>query len=645
MPGVNNENLTIQSKLLESGEKQETGMQSIIHLPPRRYTVLDSIGIAFRCAPLAAFFYGFFDIAWAALTPVATLVAAHLIDAVVRTARNAGPIQDIYTQLLLLAGITAFGWLRSSMHNIADLRLVLALRARYRTALTEKRTRVEYRLLEQSQIGDLIQRVAANPEGGRFKATYYHLVDMAAFTIKVVGLLAILASAIWWAPLIVIAVVGFALATGVRGGKTIYRAEQEAAEHDRRVGYLGEVMLGRDAAAERTLFGSSSLVAGMWRQFFRTALRVRFRARIKWFLNAYAGNVTNLLIWMILMLLLLMPLQAGIVSIGLFIALTQAFTKFDIVWGFMDTVNGLAADAEFFKDLTAFLALEEEGGARLAAFTMDKKPRAVPAGISSTQTPSPALLELRNVCFRYPGTERLILDGLDLVLESGKHYALVGANGCGKTTVTRLITGLYPAESGSILLNGREIGEYGQLELHGLFTIIYQDFARYGISLHDNVFLGGDNPKDGSVADRNTAADQVFDKAGLGPLIDRLPMGADTPLGKYVPDGVDISGGEWQRVAMVRSLARPSALRILDEPTAALDPVAESKLYANFERLTEGATTLLITHRLGATKTADAIMVLDGGRIVESGSHAELMRGSGLYCKMYESQRYWYETD
>ena len=107
-------------------------MQSIIHLPPRRYTVLDSIGIAFRCASLVAFCYGFFDIAWVALTPMATLVAAQMIDAVVRTARNAGPVQDIYTQLPLLEGITAFGWLRSSMHNIADLFLVLAMRACYR---------------------------------------------------------------------------------------------------------------------------------------------------------------------------------------------------------------------------------------------------------------------------------------------------------------------------------------------------------------------------------------------------------------------------------------------------------------------------------------------------------------------------------
>lgn len=609
-------------------------MPSAIALSPRRYTLFDSIRIAFQCAPIAAFFYGFFDLAVAALTPVTTLVAARLIDAVVHTARDGAPVQTVYRLLVMLAGLTAFRWLSSSLHNFVDLRLVLALRARYRTALTEKRTRLAYYLIEQSDVWDLIQRVAANPEGGRLKATYYHLIDMAAFIIKVGGLLVILASAVWWAPLVVIAIAGFALVTGVRGGKALYQAERTVAVHDRHLDYLSTVILGREAAAERTLFGASAMVIGMWQQVFHTALGVRFRARLNWYLNAYAGNLTNLVIWVLIMVLLLPSLQSGAISVGLFIALTQAFTRFDIVWGFMETVNGLAADAEFFKDLTQFLALPEEGD------TLGTGPAKKTGGAVAVGSP-PALIELRDVRFRYPGTERLILDGLNLTLEAGKHYALVGANGCGKTTVTRLITGLYPIESGSIRVNGRPLEAYSYPELRALFAIVYQDFARYGVSLYDNVFLGYEGAS--APGADPAAARHVFAQAGLGPLVDTLPLGAATPLGKIAHDGVDISGGEWQRVAMARCLARPAALRILDEPTAALDPVAESDLYASFARLNEGATTLLITHRLGATKTADVILVLDGGRIVETGSHRALIQAGGLYARMYESQRYWYE--
>jgi len=628
-----------------------------IHLPARRTTVLDSLTIAFRCAPVATFFYGFLDLAWAALTPVTTLVAARLIDAVMETVRAQAPLQNVTHPLALLAGLTAFGWLRSALHNLADLRLVLALRARYRTALTEKRTRLEYALLEQPETWDLIRRVAANPEGGRLKETFYHLVDLAAFVLKVVGLLALLASAVWWAPLVVLAVGGLALVTGVRSGKALYQAERQVAEHDRRLDYLSDVLLGRDAAAERTLFGASRMVIGMLRTSFQAALGVRLSARWRWYVKAYAGNLTNQAIWVLLMLALLPSLQTGAVSIGLFIALTQAFTRFDIVWGFMDTVNGLAADAEFFKDLTTFLALPEEAPGTASPSTAapgmtgtTRGARVAPHASASTLPPAgPARIELRDVRFRYPGTgaalgpdlepggysERYILDGLSLTLEAGKRYALVGANGCGKTTVTRLLTGLYAAESGCILVNGRDLKDISAAELRGLISVVYQDFARYSLSLRDNVFLGQEAADDG----------QVFERAGLGPLIARLPQGVDTPLGKLAGDGMDISGGEWQRVAMARSLARPAALRILDEPTAALDPVAESELYASFESLTGDATTLLITHRLGATKTADVILVLDGGRIVESGSHAELIRAGGLYARMYESQRYWYETN
>ena len=535
--------------------------------------------------------------------------------------RDGTPLEEVYRYLALLAGLTAFGWLRSALHNFADLRLTLALRARYRTALTEKRTRLEYALLEQADTWDLIQRVAANPEGGRLKETYYHLVDLAAFVLKVGGLLTLLASAVWWAPLVVFAVGGFSLATGVRGGKALYQAERQVAEHDRRLEYLRGVLLGREAAAERTLFGSSDMVAEMWGKSFRTALGVRLSTRLRWYVNAYLGNLTNQAIWILLMLVLLPSLREGTVSIGLFIALTQTFTRFDIVWGFMGTVNGIAADAEFFKELTAFMALPEENH--------------MSAGTPSISPVAPARIELRDVRFRYPGTERYILDGLSLTLDAGKRYALVGANGCGKTTVTRLLTGLYPAESGCIWVNGRDLREFAAAELCSLISVVYQDFARYSISLRDNVFLGQEPAEDR----------QVFERAGLGPLLARLPRGADTPLGKIAGDGVDISGGEWQRVAMARSLARPSGLRILDEPTAALDPVTESELYASFERLTEGATTLLITHRLGATKSVDVILVLDQGRIAETGSHAELMRSGGLYARMYTSQRYWYEAD
>ncbi len=630
-------------------------MHAALDLRVRRYTILDGLTLSFRCAPVAAFFYGFFGLASAALIPVTTLAAGRFIDAGIRSYELGAAAPELYRWLAVLVALTAFQWLRRAMHNIADLRLVLGLRARYRTALTEKRTRLRYRHVEDPATWDLVRRVAANPEGGRLKASYFHLVDLASFIIKVTGLLAILASLVWWAPLPVVVVSALALILGIRGGARLYEAEREVAHLDRRCDYLSDVLLGREAAAERTLFGYSPLVVRMWSAAFGEAFTRRMRTRARWYLNAYAGNVTNLVVWVFIMIVLLPPLQTGLVTVGLFIALSQAFTRFDIVWGFMDTVNGLSADAEFFKDLTQLMALEEVPPAGSSPGPSAVSPgRAAPtAGSSRRPEPRFESVELVDVRFRYPGSEKWVLDGLCMRLDAGTHYALVGANGSGKTTLTRLLTGLYPPDAGAILVNGRDISEFSSDELRSFSSIVYQDFARYGVSVRDNIMIGmqahtdaASAPNDG-YAGASRADELVRDavaQVGLDALVAGLPRGLDTPLGRYVPDGIDISGGQWQRIAIARSLVRSAPLRILDEPAASLDPVAESDLYAKFDALTSGATTLLITHRLGAVKMADVIFVLDRGRVAEIGSHADLMRADGLYRRMYAGQRHWYEA-
>ncbi len=601
-------------------------MTESLRLSKRRYTLLDSVRICFRCAPVASLFYAFFDLASAALAPLKTLVVAAFIDAAIASFRQGAPTQGLYGALGLVAVITTFQWLKAALHNFADLKLVLALREKYRTALTDKRTRLAYRHVEDPNTYDLIQRVAENPEGGRLKASYFHLVDMASFVIKVGGLLVILTSAVWWGALAVLAVSSLSLATGVRGGAAQYRAEREVARSERRSSYLAGLLVGREPAAERTLFGFTPMVNRMWRRAFESALAVRIRTRLRWYVSAYSGSLVSISSWTFIMAILLAPLAAGSISVGLFIALTQAFTGLNIVWGFMDTVHGLAADAAFFGDLTAFLALDEE-----PAFTG--------IGDAPTRLLEPVTLELRNVWFRYPGTERWILRGVGCVFEPGRHYAVVGANGAGKTTLTRLITGLYEPSSGSVLLNGRDIRTYCHAERIAAFAVVYQDFARYSVSIRENILLGAG-------ASAASGSEQWFGllaETGLSETVERLAHGADTRLGKLTEDGVDLSGGEWQRVAMARALSRPAPIRILDEPTAALDPTAESAMYELFHRASVGTTTLLISHRLGATKIADSVVVLADGRIAEQGSHLELMRRNGFYAQMYRSQRSWYE--
>jgi ATP-binding cassette subfamily B protein len=244
-------------------------------------------------------------------------------------------------------------------------------------------------------------------------------------------------------------------------------------------------------------------------------------------------------------------------------------------------------------------------------------------------------LELKNVSFTYPGTDRKILDGLSLKIEAGEHIAFVGVNGAGKTTITKLLTGLYGEYEGEILVNGRELRTIPQPELKSLYSLVYQDFARYQISMRDNVAFGH--------KDREARFSEVSEALSLGETIDHLKEGADTPLGRLYENGQELSGGQWQRVAIARALANPAPMRILDEPTAALDPIAEADIYQRFKSLSRGVTTLFISHRLGSTKLADRICVLGEGRLIEMGSHDELARAGGLYAEMYEAQRSWYQ--
>ena len=247
------------------------------------------------------------------------------------------------------------------------------------------------------------------------------------------------------------------------------------------------------------------------------------------------------------------------------------------------------------------------------------------------------VIEFRNVSFRYPGTKELVLDHVSLKIEPSEKIAVVGKNGSGKTTLVKLLCRLYEPEEGEILWNGKNIREYDLREWQKIFAIVFQDYSLLSLTLGQNVAASEQYE-----AER---AKKVLQLAGFGERLNKLKKGLETVVyPEYEQDGVSFSGGEEQKIAIARAIYKGGQICILDEPTAALDPVSESRVYESFDEIVKGKTAVYISHRLSSCKFSDRIFVLDNGKIAESGTHEALLSQNGLYAQLWQAQAQYYKV-
>ncbi len=311
---------------------------------------------------------------------------------------------------------------------------------------------------------------------------------------------------------------------------------------------------------------------------------------------------------------------AGELSIGTLTFLTGAIQQASSnIQQIFSTLAGIGDQALFLTDLLAFFEMQP---------TIRSKPNALPA-----PRPIRRGVEFRNVSFSYPGNSRLILDQINFTLHPGERLALIGENGQGKTTIVKLITRLYDPTEGEILLDGIDLRDFNLEDLHREIGVIFQDFMRYEMTARENIAIGRieeiGNLELLKDAARKSMADQT---------IARLSLGYDQMLGRRFDQGVDLSGGEWQKVALARAYLRDAQLLILDEPTAALDARSEFEVFQRFAELTAGKMALFISHRFSTVRSADRILVLENGKITEEGTHDQLASLGGRYAEMFEMQ-------
>ncbi|MCD7927794.1 MAG: ABC transporter ATP-binding protein/permease [Oscillospiraceae bacterium] len=251
-------------------------------------------------------------------------------------------------------------------------------------------------------------------------------------------------------------------------------------------------------------------------------------------------------------------------------------------------------------------------------------------------TDRPYELRLDDASYRYPGAEADTISHFSLTIHPGKKLAIVGLNGAGKTTLVRLLCGFLDPSDGRVLLNGQDIRQYDRWDSYALFATVFQDFSVLEQSVRVNVAQRLDDIDEERVR-------RCIDQAGLTETVAQLPQGLDTKLGRLVyEDGVELSGGQTQRLMLARALYKDAPILDLDEPTAALDPIAENNIYLKYNEMTRGRTALFISHRLASTRFCDRILFLADGRLAEEGTHQSLLELGGGYAKLFEVQSRYY---
>ena len=597
----------------------------IITLSKKKYTALDALWLTFQVTPVCTALHLLFSITHAIMpTAAMALATANFVDTATDILKEGRPRSEIYIPLFLLLLVLGVITTIGSVVQLVSSRITLNLHRKLKPELVRINAALDFKHIENAGSWELISRVSRDPVKSVMDgvSAYMQFLQIA---VCVTSVMVLIITQVWWAAFIILAFSIPMFRLSVRAGKKNYQAGRDAERFNRRTEYLDEVLTGRENVDERTLFGYGDNVNKRWQAQYEAGRKLQLKVSAKMFLISKGSSMLLAFIALLVALMLINLVLSSQMSAGMFMGIVSAVFGMiqQLGWQLSMSLENISRLGEYMKDITAFVNLDIAEDALC-------KPDAAPMAFQT--------LEFRNVRFKYPSGTDYILNDLSFTLECGRHYAFVGKNGAGKTTITKLLTGLYTEYEGEILLNGKELRKYSAGMLKAFFSVVYQDFAKYYITLKDNIALG-----DISGSETESRVSDAVKQAGLDETIQELKDGMDTPLGKILEGGQDISGGQWQRLAIARSLISRAPVKMLDEPTAALDPISESRVYQEFENLMRGKTTVFISHRLGSTKLADEILVIDGGQIIERGTHDQLMAMHGQYAEMFEAQRGWYQ--
>ncbi|MFI2103223.1 ABC transporter ATP-binding protein [Isoptericola sp. NPDC019693] len=547
------------------------------------------------------------------------LVVSALLDVLLGLADGTAGIAGVTGPVLALAALTGLASVAGGLQ--ASARRVLGEHVARLMAedVQEVATSVPLEHFESPAFYDRLQRVRVNALSRPFQVTQ-GVFDLLGSSIATVGVGAALV-ALHPVLLPLLALGGLPLlVTGRREGRLEFAFKVAQTTNERERIYTNYVQSSRDEAKEIRAFQSAPWLQSRYRELYGTYLADLARHVRRRALTNGVGNLAAAVVLAGVLLVLAWLITRGEVTFSEAGAAVVAVRMLQgQIQGIFGGVQQIFESGLFLDDVHAFLA---EGRAAARAADGSEEPPAAFPGVFA-----------RGVSFTYPGSRRPALRDVDLALRPGEVVALVGANGSGKTTLAKLLAGLYVPTDGVVLWGDRPLAGMRGAAVRRQVAVIFQDFVHYAYTATWNIALGRpDVPVDHERVRRSARV------AGVDAALAGLPDGYESRLSRMFPGGTELSGGQWQRVAIARAFYRDAALVILDEPTAAMDPLAEHDLFSSLRATLDGRTALFVSHRFSTVRSADRIVVLDDGAVVEQGSHDELMALDGAYAEMFTVQ-------
>ncbi|BCL79546.1 multidrug ABC transporter permease [Ktedonobacteria bacterium brp13] len=556
------------------------------------------------------------------LTPVIQVIITQvLIDRVVQGMRLHS-IAPIWLPVGLQLGMSLVDRFLVNSSTTLEQLLRERVTSYIQLAILKKADTLDLAFFEDSKFYDTL-REAATESGYKPVTMIRQTFELGQTLITLISMLFLLMQLAWWLiPIMFLLPIPSFIAGSRYCWREFYRMRHESPER-RLMAYFNHVMTVDDYNKEIKLFSLGDFFIRRYSKlmdtFFAEFVRFLFPRSISNFLWAALTIIANSAIY------LYVALRAvqGTITLGALTKYTQAAMRAGLsIQSILDGIADIYENTLYVSTLFEFLAYMPE-------ITSPSQP----ALLQTATQPGGLEIEFRNVSFTYPGKSEVALLNVSFTIHSGEAIALVGRNGAGKTTLIKLLTRLYDPDDGEILIGGRNIREYDLHTLRAQIGVVFQDFVKYHLTASENIGLGRLASIDDLESVKLSAA-----RSGADTVIEQLSDGYETMLGLWFKQGTQLSGGEWQKIALARAFMRDARILILDEPTSALDPQSEADIFKEFRVLTEDKTAIFISHRFSTVRLADRILVLEHGNVRECGSHKELMALNGRYAELFNLQ-------